>query len=175
MLYVVFTLGFSGNASGKEPTCQCSKHKRLGFDPWVGKIPWRRAWQPIPVFLPRESHVQRSLVGCSPDSKSWTRLKRVSIQYILSSRLPCRFKLATLTPPWVSMLPGPPGTSQLVKIHPSVPPCLSVFFSHHLYSSVYTHTHTHTHTHAPYGLSSCEEPWWTHWDIPSCLAPEAVP
>ena len=37
-----------------------------GFDPWVGKIPWKRAWQPIPVFLPGESHGQRSLVGCSP-------------------------------------------------------------------------------------------------------------
>jgi len=40
--------------------------KRLGFDPWVGKIPWRRAWQPIPVFLPGESHGQRSLAGCGP-------------------------------------------------------------------------------------------------------------
>ena len=34
--------------------------------PWVGKIPWRRAWQPIPLFLPGESHGQRSLVGYSP-------------------------------------------------------------------------------------------------------------
>ena len=39
---------------------------RCGFDPWVGKIPWRRAWQPTPVFLPGESHGQRSLVGYSP-------------------------------------------------------------------------------------------------------------
>ena len=37
-----------------------------GFDPCVGKIPWRRKWQPIPVFLPEESHGQRSLVGYSP-------------------------------------------------------------------------------------------------------------
>ena len=36
------------------------------FDPWVRKIPWRRAWQPTPVFLPGESHGQRSLVGYSP-------------------------------------------------------------------------------------------------------------
>ena len=36
------------------------------FDPWVGKIPWRRKWQPIPIFLPGECHRQRSLVGCSP-------------------------------------------------------------------------------------------------------------
>ena len=37
--------------------------KRLGFNPWVGKIPWRRKWQPTPVFLPGESHGQRSLWG----------------------------------------------------------------------------------------------------------------
>ena len=37
-----------------------------GLDPWVGKIPWGRTWQPTPVFLPGESHRQRSLVGCIP-------------------------------------------------------------------------------------------------------------
>ena len=40
--------------------------QETGFDPWVGKIPWRRAWQPTPVFSPGESHGQRSLVGYSP-------------------------------------------------------------------------------------------------------------
>ena len=38
---------------------------RLGFNHWVGKIPWRREWQATPVFLPREFHGQRSLVGYS--------------------------------------------------------------------------------------------------------------
>ena len=42
---------------------QCQKPR---FDPWVGKIPWRRKWQPTPVFLPGKSHGQRSLEGCSP-------------------------------------------------------------------------------------------------------------
>ena len=37
-----------------------------GFDPWVGKMPWRRKWKPTPVFLPGESHGQRSLMGYSP-------------------------------------------------------------------------------------------------------------
>ena len=37
--------------------------KRRGFSPWVGKIPWRKAWQPTPAFLPGESHGQRSLAG----------------------------------------------------------------------------------------------------------------
>ena len=48
---------------GKESTCQLGG---CGFDPWVIKISWRRKWQPTPVFLPRKSHGQRSLVGYSP-------------------------------------------------------------------------------------------------------------
>ena len=59
-------LGFPDGASGKEHACQCRRHKRCGFDPSVGKIPWRRAWQPTPVFLPEESHGQRILVGYGP-------------------------------------------------------------------------------------------------------------
>jgi len=57
---------FPGGASGKELDCQCRGHKGCGFDPWVGKIPWRRAWQPTPVFLPAESQGQSSLAGYSP-------------------------------------------------------------------------------------------------------------
>ena len=56
----------SGGASGKKPSGQCNRHKRCKFNPWVGKIPWRRAWRPTPVFLPGESHGQRNLVGYSP-------------------------------------------------------------------------------------------------------------
>ena len=59
-------LGFPSGTSGKEPTWQSRICKRLRFDPWVGKIPWGRTWQPTPVILPGESHGQRSLVGCSP-------------------------------------------------------------------------------------------------------------
>ena len=44
--------------------------KRHRFDPWMGKIPWRRAWEPTPVFLPRESHGQSSLAGYSRDDWS---------------------------------------------------------------------------------------------------------
>ena len=49
----------------KNLPCQCRRHKRHGFYPWVVKIPWRRAWQSTPAFLPGESHRQRSLVGYS--------------------------------------------------------------------------------------------------------------
>ena len=58
--------GFPGGCSDKELTCQSRRHKTCGFDPWDGKILWRRAWQPTPVFLPGESHGQRSLVGYGP-------------------------------------------------------------------------------------------------------------
>ena len=48
--------GLPGYSSGKEPACQCRRHKRHGFDPWVRKILRRRSWQPTPIFLPGESH-----------------------------------------------------------------------------------------------------------------------
>ena len=59
-------VGFLKWLSGKESACQCGRCRRHGFDPWVRKIPWRRKWQPTPVFLPRKFHGQRSLVGYSP-------------------------------------------------------------------------------------------------------------
>ena len=46
--------GFPGGTRGKEPSCQCRRHKKCRFDSWVGKIPWSREWQPTPV-LPGES------------------------------------------------------------------------------------------------------------------------
>ena len=42
------------------------RYQRCGFNPWVGEIPWRRKWQPAPVFLPGQFHGQRILVGYSP-------------------------------------------------------------------------------------------------------------
>ena len=60
-VYVYVGITFPGGISGKEPACQCRRQL-------VRKIPWRRAWTATPVFLPRESHGQRSLVGYSPYS-----------------------------------------------------------------------------------------------------------
>ena len=48
-------MGFPGGASGEERVCQGRRHWRRGFHLWVGELPWRRAWQPTPVFMPRES------------------------------------------------------------------------------------------------------------------------
>ena len=50
----------------KESVCQCKKCRRCRFNPWVRKIPWRRKWQTIPVFLSAKSQGQRSLVSYSP-------------------------------------------------------------------------------------------------------------
>ena len=50
----------------ENPPANAGDIKRREFNPWVGKIPWRRAWQPTPVFLPGESQEQRSLVGYNP-------------------------------------------------------------------------------------------------------------
>ena len=58
-----FALGHPWQLTGKESTCQC---RRLEFDPWVGKIPWRRKWQAASVFLPRKFHEQKSLGGYCP-------------------------------------------------------------------------------------------------------------
>ena len=81
------------SGSGKESICYCRRH---GFDPWVGRIPWRRKWQATPVFLPGKFHGQRKLVGYSP---------------------PARKELDTSDPPSTQRLPLPRGPwSPLVAI-----------------------------------------------------------
>jgi len=78
LILSVSSLGFPGGSMVKRSACQC---RRLRFDPWMGKIPWRRKWHPTPAFLPTlaslpgKSHGQRSLAGYSPKvAKSWTRM-----------------------------------------------------------------------------------------------------
>ena len=70
--------GIPGGTSGKEPACHWRRHQRRGFDPWVEKIPWRRAWQPTPVFLPGESPWTEE--ACRQATvhrvaKNWTQVK----------------------------------------------------------------------------------------------------
>ena len=75
------TTGLPGGASGKEPPCQCRRHKRHGLNIWVRKSPWRKTWQPTQVFLPEESqHLIRAWqIMVHRVAKSWTRLKRLSM------------------------------------------------------------------------------------------------
>ena len=58
-----WSLGLSRWLSGKEFTCKC---RRCRFDPWVGKVPWRRKWQPTPIFLSGKCHVQKIPLAYSP-------------------------------------------------------------------------------------------------------------
>ena len=76
---------------------------RIMFDPWIGRIPWRRTWQPAPVFLPGESHGQRSLVGyVHTVAKSQTRLKRLGTQ----STQPASCKTPCVITAWALCFPG---------------------------------------------------------------------
>ena len=58
-------LGFPGGLVIKNLPVNARRHRRCRFYPWVRKIPWRRKWQPTPVFLPGKSHGQRSMAGYS--------------------------------------------------------------------------------------------------------------
>ena len=74
--------------SGKESACQPRRCRRWGFDPWVGKIPWSRKWQPTPVFVSGKFRRQRSLVVYSPwVTKSQTQLSTYT-QLLLCNKLP---------------------------------------------------------------------------------------
>ena len=121
--------GFPGGASGKEPTCSFRRPKRRRFDPWVGKIPWRRAWQPTPVFLPGESHGQRSLADYSP----WgCKVLDVTQQLRTHTR-----RCAYCSP---LPLPGAPACSFLLA--GGAPPCLLRFSGlHHLIPGAFSNVH----------------------------------
>ena len=83
--------------SGKESACQCSFCKRRRFEPWVRKIPWRRKWQPTPLFLPEKSHGGRKLAGYSPwDCKTLNTTERLSIYTVKQDWAICSSQLWTI-------------------------------------------------------------------------------
>ena len=73
--------GFPGGARGKEPACQCRRCKRCRFDPWVWKIPWRRSWQPTPVFLSGESPRTEEPGELQRVRHNWSNLACMQAQY----------------------------------------------------------------------------------------------
>ena len=81
--WIYMSMGFPGGASSKEPICQCRRH-RHGFDPWVRKSPWKRAWWPTAVLLPGESQS----LGSQRVGQDWSDLAgsqaHISYIYILS-------------------------------------------------------------------------------------------
>ena len=89
--------------SSKEFACQHKRHRRHGFDLWVGKMLWSTKWQPTPVFLPGESHRQRSLVGYIMESQ------RVAHDLVTKQKhtLVSCFQLSCSTP-WITPFPSPP-------------------------------------------------------------------
>ena len=88
---------FPSRNSDIEHVCQCRTHKRLRFNPWIRKIPWRRAWQLTLVFLPGEFYGQRSLVAtvCTV-TKNPTPVKQLS--------MPTPIRLATKFVLWKSWI-----------------------------------------------------------------------
>ena len=91
--------------------------KRCGFDPWVRKIPWKRAWQPTAVFLPGKSHGQRSLAGYSP----WGRKESDTTEQLSTAQ--------HVTPLYAY-------TTHTHTIHPSqthTPLCRHFFSTYHTY------------------------------------------
>ena len=73
-------MSFPGGSDDKESACNGGEP---GFSPWAGKISWRRAWQPTLIFLPGESHEQRSLMGYSPwGCKESDTTERLNIAHI---------------------------------------------------------------------------------------------
>ena len=86
-----FNMGFPGGAIGKEPICQCRRHKRYVLDFWVRKISWRRTWQLVPEFLPRDFHRQRSLAGYSQGCRvthNWSNLAHTHTYSLKLIQLP---------------------------------------------------------------------------------------
>ena len=91
--------GLSKWLNGKESACQ---GRRCGFDPWVGKIPWGRKWQPTPVFLPEKSHGQKSLVGESPQGCKESDITKHTHTHIRLCRVRCSRKAAEWIRHWRS-------------------------------------------------------------------------
>ena len=111
-------------ASGKEPACQCRRHKWHRFDPWVGKIPWRRQWQPTLVFLPGESHGHRSTwqVAVHRAAQCWTQLKWLSTHAKYKPNPPFLHHLRPLDSNWKDLLTINTINTKFSKISPASEP-----------------------------------------------------
>ena len=79
---IIAIIGFLGGIVGKESTCQCRRHKRHGFDPWVRQIPWSRKWQPSPVVLTGKFHGQKSLTWVSMHTPLFVCIHIFNLCYI---------------------------------------------------------------------------------------------
>ena len=119
----VYMLGFPGGS--------VVKNLPDNFDSWVRKIPWRRKWQPTPIFLPGKSHGQRNLGGYSPWShKSWTQLSNLTTTTVYMS-----MPLSKFVPT------SPPVSTSLLSMSVSLLlPCKWVH-QYHFLESIYIYMH----------------------------------
>ena len=102
----------------------CLQFRGCGFDFWVGNIPWRRKWQPTPVFLPGKSHGQRSLGDCSPwGGKEWDTTEHFT-SLLFPSHLPHPLNPQdhwTIPPSWAEAVSCFTAVSALLISVPSLP------------------------------------------------------
>ena len=138
------TTGLPWWLNSKESACKCRSQKRCSFHPWVGKILWGRKWQPAPVYLPGESHGQRSLVDHGLTSVQFSHLVvSDSLQPMDCSTpgLPVHHQLLELTQTHVNRISDDIQPSRPLSF-PSPPPTFylsqhqglfqGVSFSHHV-------------------------------------------
>ena len=101
----VVILGLPWWLSSKDSSCQYRSCRTCRFDPWVGKILWRRKWQPTPVFLPGKSHGQRSLAGYCPwvckESDTTEHARRHAVIFLV----------------WIALFPQVPDPPHLEHSH----------------------------------------------------------
>ena len=105
-LAIYFTQSIYGGFPGGSVVKNHLPSRRCRFHPWVGKIPWRRKWQPTPVFLPGKSHGQTSLAGYSPEGCKRVRhiLATKTTVYIYQSQSPSSSLLCPPLPCFCSCL-----------------------------------------------------------------------
>ena len=116
--------GFPGGASGKEPACQCRRHKRPGLDPWARKIPWRKAWQPP---------MTQMVKNLPAVQETW--VQSLGREDPLEKDMATHFSILAWRIPWTEE-PGGLQSMGLQRVEHK--------------SAINTHTHTRTHTHIPY-------------------------
>ena len=102
---------FPGGSNGKEPACQCRRHKRCRFHPWVGKIPWKRAWQPTQYSCPEnpmDRGAWQAIVHRVAKSQTWLRQLSRHIRIQFSS---VQFSRSVMSDSLRSMHCSPPASS----------------------------------------------------------------
>ena len=151
-----FYLGFPGGTSNKETACQCKRHKRCGFDHWVGKIPWKRNGNSLQYSCLWKSHEQKSLAGLHflelqtwdfPRQEYWNGLPVESISLTLKSEFLILRSTVHLDNPSLLCLLQPCNPSPHTKLFPMSLSDLRVY-QYVLSWSRFLGSHTHSPTNS---------------------------